>query len=73
MMAKKDLDLLYKQNLEENIITCLAETLKIDYREAMEKYYSSRLAKQIESSENGIDNLDYKNLTEDLIETELCN
>ena len=37
----------------------------------MEMYFSSKLAKQIESGENGIDNLDYKNLAEDLIENEL--
>ena len=37
----------------------------------MDKYYSSKLAKQIESGENGIENLDYKNLAEDLIENEL--
>ena len=37
----------------------------------MDKYYFSKLAKQIESSENGIENLDYKNLAEDLIENEL--
>ena len=37
----------------------------------MEKYYSSKLAKQIENGENGIENLDYKNLAEDLIENEL--
>ena len=33
----------------------------------------SKLAKQIESDENGIENLDYKNLAEDLIENELAN
>ena len=37
----------------------------------MDKYYFSKLAKQIESSENGIENLDYKNLAEDLIENVL--
>ena len=37
----------------------------------MDKYYFSKLAKQIESGENGIENLDYKNLAEDLIENEL--
>lgn len=30
-------------------------------------------ANQIENGENGIDNLDYKNLAEDLIENELKN
>ena len=36
----------------------------------MKIYYESRLSKQIEAGENGIDNLDYKNLAEDLIENE---
>ena len=71
MIDKEQLEEMYRQNLEENIISYLAEKLKIDYREAMDKYYSSRLALQIECGENGIDNLDYKNLAENLIETEL--
>ena len=36
----------------------------------MDTYYTSKLAKQIEAGDNGIDNLDYKNLAEDLIENE---
>ena len=67
----KDLTEIYKQNLETDIINYLAASLKIDLRETMDKYYFSKLAKQIESSENGIENLDYKNLAEDLIENEL--
>lgn len=71
MTNSKSLIEIYRQNLESDIIEYLSECLKIDLREAMEKYYSSKLAKQIESGENGIDNLDYKNLAEDLIENEL--
>lgn len=71
MGKSTELDNIYKQNLETNIIEYLAKTLDIDLRDAMEKYYSSKLAKQIESGENGIDNLDYKYLVEDLIENEL--
>lgn len=67
----KKLDIIYKQNLETNIIEYLAKTLNINLRDAMDKYYSSKLAKQIETGENGIDNLDYKNLAEDLIENEI--
>lgn len=67
----KKLDIIYKQNLETNIIEYLATTLNINLRDAMDKYYSSKLAKQIETGENGIDNLDYKNLAEDLIENEI--
>ncbi|MCQ2614015.1 MAG: hypothetical protein MJ183_10490 [Treponemataceae bacterium] len=71
MTNPKDIIEIYRQNLESDIIEYLASSLKIDLRDAMEKYYSSKLARQIESGENGIDNLDYKNLAEDLIETEL--
>lgn len=67
----KNYDIIYKQNLETNIIEYLATTLNINLRDAMDKYYSSKLAKQIETGENGIDNLDYKNLAEDLIENEI--
>ena len=34
-------------------------------------YHGSKLSRQIESGANGIDNLDYKNLAEDLIENEI--
>lgn len=71
MINSKDIINIYRQNLESDIIEYLAATLKIDLRDAMEKYYSSKLARQIESGENGIDNLDYKNLAEDLIDNEL--
>ena len=71
MTNKNDLTSIYRQNLENDIIEYLAKKLKIDLREAMEKYYSSKLAIQIECGENGIDNLDYKILVEDLIENEI--
>ena len=67
MTDKTTLSDFYRQELEVSIIECLAEKLKIDLRDAMRIYYESRLSKQIE---NGIDNLDYKNLAEDLIENE---
>lgn len=69
MTELKDLIGIYKQNLEADIIEYLASSLKIDMRDAMEKYYSSKLARQIESGENGIENLDYKNLSKRLIST----
>lgn len=70
MIDKDELSLFYHQELETNIIEYLAEKLKIDFREAMKIYYDSKLSKLIESGTNGIDNLDYKNLAEDLIENE---
>ena len=71
MIDKDALTVFYRQELETSIIEYLAEKLGIDFREAMKIYYDSKLSKQIEKGENGIDNLDYKNLAEDLIENEL--
>ncbi|NLM16613.1 MAG: hypothetical protein GX221_02715 [Candidatus Riflebacteria bacterium] len=71
MEKHEELTKFYKQELETAIIGHLAEILHIDLRKAMQIYYSSRLAKQIEAGQNGIENLDYKNLAEDLIENEL--
>ncbi len=67
---KKELSFIYKENLESNIIKCLAQKLNIDIREAMNMYYSSRLALQIEAGEYGIENMDFKYLVEDLLENE---
>lgn len=71
MTNQTELNEIYRQNLEMDIAESLASALKINLGEAMEKYYSSKLARQIESGENGIDNLNYKNLVEALIENEL--
>ena len=60
----------YKQNLEESIISYLAEVKNIEVREAMDIYYNSRLSEQIAEGKYDIDNMDYKYLTLDLIENE---
>ena len=70
MVDIKNLEFEYKQNLENNIVRFLSEQKNIDLREAMDIYYRSRLAKQIESSMYGIENMDYKYLTQDLIDNE---
>ncbi len=67
---KHSLTVLYRQNLEENIIRYLSEVKSISLQDAMDIFYSSRLVSQIEQGMYGIDNLDYHNLTEDLIENE---
>ncbi len=71
MTDNSALTFFYRQELETSIIEYLADKLKIDLREAMKVYYNSQLSKQIEKGENGIDNLDFKNLAEDLIENEI--
>lgn len=65
-----NLDFLYKQNLEESIIRYLAEIKHIELRQAMDIYYQSKLAEQIEHGTYGIENMDYKYLVQDLIENE---
>ena len=70
MRSKKDIDYVYKQNLEESIIEYLSKEMKLELRQAMDIYYQSRLAKQIEQGTYGIENMDYKYLAQDLIENE---
>ena len=70
MRSKKDIDYVYKQNLEESIIEYLSKEKKLELRQAMDIYYQSRLAKQIEQGTYGIENMDYKYLVQDMIENE---
>ena len=70
MKNKKNLDYIYKQNLEESIIEYLSKQTNLELRQAMDIYYHSRLAKEIEQGTYGIDNMDYKYLAQDLIENE---
>lgn len=70
MRNKKNLDYIYKQNLEESIIEYLSKEKNLELRQAMDIYYHSRLAKQIEQGTYGIENMDYKYLAQDLLENE---
>ena len=70
MTNYKDLTAVYRQNLEESIIACLAKMKALDLRKAMDIYYKSRLAKQINAGKYGIDNMDARYLAEDLLENE---
>ena len=70
MKNEKNIDYIYKQNLEESIIEYLSIEKNLELRQAMDIYYNSRLAKQIEQGTYGIENMDYKYLTQDLIENE---
>ena len=70
MVDKKQLEEVYKQNLENDIINAIAEIKGIDLRKAFDIYYSSKLADQIEHDSCGIENMDAKYLAEDLIENE---
>ena len=70
MTDYKDLTAVYRQNLEESIIACLAKMKSLDLRKAMDIYYKSRLAKQINTGKYGIDNMDARYLAADLLENE---
>lgn len=70
MTDYKDLAAVYRQNLEESIIACLAKMKTLDLRKAMDIYYKSRLARQINAGKYGIDNMDARYLAEDLLENE---
>lgn len=64
------LERVYKENLEERIITHLSETRNISLEAAMDIYYCSKLADKIHQGVEGIQYLDYKILVQILCETE---
>ena len=70
MTDKKQLEEVYKQNLEDDIINAVSEMKGIDLRKAFDIYYSSRLAEQVEKGSYGIENMDARYLAEDLMENE---
>ena len=70
MTDSKQIDVVYKQNLENDIIKELARIKGIELRRAIDIYYSSKLALQIAEGICGVENMDYKYLVEDLIENE---
>lgn len=70
MTDKSELTKVYKQNLEESIILYLSKKKEIAIESAMQVFYRSKLAKQINEGKYGIENMDYKYLADDLIENE---
>lgn len=70
MTDKNNLEVVYKRNLEDNIIQYLSEIKKMDLRQATDIYYHSKLAEQISCGMYGIENMDYKYLVQDMIENE---
>lgn len=70
MTNSKQMDDIYKQNLENDIIKAIAKVKGIELRKAIDIYYSSKLAAQIADGTCGIENMDAKYLAEDLIENE---
>ena len=70
MVDGEVLERIYRERLDERIIACLAERRGLDYLEAMDVYYNSRLAKLIETGAHGVQYLDHKVLVEILEQTE---
>ena len=69
-MDEKVLEQTYQENLEERLITYLAEQHSISLDKAMDIYYHSRLAEKIHQGTEGVQYLDYKVLADILLETE---
>lgn len=69
-MNELDLENVYREHLEEDIIFCLKGRKNISFEEAMHLYYTSKLSEKIHSGEYGIQYLDYTILT-DLLEDEI--
>ena len=70
MTDTKQIEEIYKQNLESDIIKVIAQIKGIELRKAFDIYYSSKMASQIADGSYGIENMDAKYLAEDLIENE---
>lgn len=70
MANLKQMEEIYKQNLENDIIVAISKIKEIELRKAFDIYYSSKLAAQIADGTCGIENMDAKYLAEDLIENE---
>ena len=69
-MNEKVLEQTYQENLEERLITYLAEQHSIPLEKAMDIYYHSRLAEKIHQGVEGVQYLDYKVLADILLDTE---
>ena len=63
-MSEEVLEQVYQENLEERIISHLAEAEDVSLEEAMKIYYNSELAEKIHAGVYGIQYLDYKILVE---------
>lgn len=70
MVDQKNLEKIYKQNLEESIVAYLSEQKGISLSDSMDIYYRSKLSMQINEGLYGIENMDYKYLADDLINNE---
>ncbi len=70
MIDEQVMEKVYRERLDENIISQIAEMKGLDLNKAMDIYYNSKLADRISKGLYGIQYLDYRNLTQLLIDTE---
>ena len=70
MVDGAELEEVYRESLEEDIISHLAELKDLPLEKAMDVYYNSRLSGKIYEGRFGVQYLDYRVLTEILIDTE---
>ena len=70
MVDGEVLERIYREQLDERVIAALAEKYQLDYLDAMDWYFNSRLASLIQAGAHGIQYLDYKVLVEMLEQTE---
>ena len=69
-MDELALERIYREGLEERIISYLSELKSLPLERAMHVYYNSALADKINRGVEGIQYLDYKALVQILCETE---
>lgn len=70
MVDGEVLERIYRERLDERVIATLAEKYQLDYLDAMDWYFNSRLASLIQAGAHGIQYLDHKVLVEMLEQTE---
>lgn len=70
MVDGQVLENIYKESLEENLISCIAREQNISLEDALDLYYRSKLSDKIHNGEFGIQYLDYRYLYELLLRTE---
>ena len=70
MIDEKVIEKIYRERLDENIISHIAEQNSLSLEKAMDIYYGSKLAKKISQGKYGIQYLDYRNLAQVLMDTE---
>ncbi|MBE5841892.1 hypothetical protein SAMN02910275_02107 [Butyrivibrio sp. INlla18] len=69
-MDDRALEQVYQENLEERLISYIAEENGISLEKAMAIYYGSKLSNKINQGNEGMQYLDYKVLADLLKETE---